>query len=246
MKTLVVTSEITFVPSNYDQLIVELAKHSHVAGLLVLKNWDVRLLLKALGLMGLGAVNVGKQLLKNRYGKSRVNRERAYYEQGKPVWYLDTINCEAANKIVSQNSIELILNARTRFIYKDAILNAPTLGCINIHHGLLPGQRGTMCDLWALFEGTHAGFTVHAMNSKIDDGAILRAQVVDQGIERNFLSYLHRAARNELDVVGSLLNQINETRCLQGEPNVDDTNSPHSRNPTRHQIQKMKRKGMIL
>lgn len=246
MKTLVVTSETTFVPNNYDQLIVGLAQHAHVAGLLVLKNWDAKLMLKALGLMGLGAVNVGKQLLKNRYGKSRKNRERAYYEQGKPVWYLDTINCDAAKKIVQFNEIELILNARTRFIYKADILGEPKLGCINIHHGILPGQRGTMCDLWALYQGNKAGFTIHAMNSRIDDGEILTAQIVDSGSERNFLTYLDRAARDELRVASDVLNDIHQKRALQGEPNVDPMKSPHSRNPTRHQIQDMKRKGMIL
>lgn len=246
MKTLIVTSEVTFVPENYDQLIVGLADHPSVIGLLVLENWELSLLGKAIGLMALGAPRVGKQLLKNKYGKSRKRRETAYKKLGKKLWYLETINCPEAEALVKQEGVDLILNARTRYIYKAPILRAPKLGCINIHHGILPDQRGTMCDLWALYNGTNAGFSVHAMNEKIDDGPILEVCQVDPGNEKDFLHYLDKAAKLECEVLKQQLNKISESGTLEGCPNQCDPTIVHTKNPDRSQIKEMKRKGIKL
>ena len=54
--------------------------------------------------------------------------------------------------------IDLVINLRTRCIYRSEVLDASKLGCINIHHGLLPLYRGAMCDLFALSENRPAGF----------------------------------------------------------------------------------------
>lgn len=246
MKTMVVTSEVTFVPENYDQLIVGLAENQHVAGLLVLKNWEAALFFKALGLMALGAGHVGSQLLKNKYGQSAQRRQAAYQAKGKPVWHLETINCQQALDLVTDQQIDLILNARTRYIYKKPILQAPRLGCLNIHHGILPEQRGTMCDLWALYNNEPAGFSVHAMNAKIDDGNIVETCVVDNGSETDFLSYLAHAATMELDTVNRLLDEIAATDQINGRANKRTNTAQHTRNPTRSEIKAIKRKGMIL
>ena len=114
----------------------------------MLDNASPKLALQALGLMALGARETGWNLLANQLGRSYKRRQSAYAAHGKPVFSLPTVNCEAALALVREQRIDLIVNARTRFIYKQPILAAPPLGCLNVHHGLLPEQRGTMCDLW--------------------------------------------------------------------------------------------------
>lgn len=246
MKTLVVTSQVTFVPENYDRLIVGLAAVPQVGGLLVLNNWDYSLCFKALGLTLAGAPRTGTQLIKNRFGSSQSMREYAYTTYKKPIWTLDTINCQEALDIVVSNGFDLIVNARTRFIYKKPILNAPPMGCINIHHGLLPDQRGTMCDLWSLYAGKPAGFSLHRMSEKIDDGEIISVNQVDDGSCKSFSEYLLKASIRELAAVSDLLLNLERDGKVSCFPNVQRISSPHFRNPDFSKIREIRKKGLSI
>ena len=90
MKALLVTSEVTFIPRNYDDLITGMASCPQVGGLLVLRNRDGALARKALGLILLGARGLGTTLLKNQVFGSLAhdlfNKEEPilFAVQGKP------------------------------------------------------------------------------------------------------------------------------------------------------------------
>lgn len=246
MRALLVTSQLTFVPRNYDDVAVGLAGCPHLAGLLVLRNSSPRISATALGLMAMGAPNVGGQLLRNQVGRSARRRRRAWAAHRKPVFMLDDINTEEAAELVASECIDLLVNARTRFIYRKRILQAPRLGAINVHHGLLPAQRGLMCDLWALSEGERAGFTVHAMTPKIDAGGIVHAEAVSLPGERDYLRYLEQCARREAAVLPRLLAQIAAADAVHTTPNPRPEGLVHRTNPTPAEIRKMRRAGMRL
>jgi methionyl-tRNA formyltransferase len=237
---------VTFVPENYDALVTGLAERPQIAGLLVLENRSRRLLGKALALMAVGAPRIGSTLLRNWFGPSARRRAAAFAAAGKPVWTLPTINGPEAVELVRNQGFDLALNARTRFIYKADILAAPLLGCINIHHGLLPEQRGTMCDLWALFEGRPAGFSVHVMTEAVDAGPILVREQVSDGTDRDYPAYLLKASRREWDVVSALLAKVEGSGQLDGIENKASPGLTTHRNPTPSQIREMRRKGVVL
>lgn len=245
LRTLLVTSSVTFVPDNYNQLILKMAEHPSIVGLLVLKNHELAIPKKALALLISGlAPRTGFQLLKNYLGSSNKKRIDTYQKQGKKVWFLPTINCQEAIDLIQQQNIDLIVNARTRYIYKDNILNAPQLGCINIHHGLLPDQRGVMCDLWALSENTSFGFSIHKMTPKLDDGDILKVHKLNP-ISNNYLENIHIGSQQEGLILSDLLNQIQDQGTLQGIPNQSE-NVTYRKNPTLKEIISIKRKGILL
>lgn len=246
MKVLVVTSEVTFVPENYDRLIVRLADLPQVGGLVILRNWGKDLVLKALGSWVVGARQTGRQLLVNGLGRSLERRRKAYAKNDKPVWTMDTLNCAGALELVKIHAFDMILNARTRCIYKTPILSAPPLGCVNVHHGLLPDQRGTMCDLWALYQAQPAGFSLHRMSERIDDGEILVTRQVDDGRERSFSHYLARSTEMEYETIKKFLADVDVTGGLPGTPNVDEKKRKHFKNPTVYEIRKMRQEGMKL
>jgi methionyl-tRNA formyltransferase len=55
-----------------------------------------------------------------------------------------------------------------------AVLDAPRLGCINVHASLLPKYRGAAPIQWALLNGeTITGVTIMSMNERMDEGDIL-------------------------------------------------------------------------
>jgi methionyl-tRNA formyltransferase len=244
MKTLVVTSRATFVPGNYDGLICSLMALPQVAGLLVLDNRR-GVLKTALGLVATGAWRTGLNLLANLQGPSHSRRQSACRAFGKRFCELSTINGSEAWELVRDLRVDLILNARTRFIYKTAILEAPRLGCLNIHHGLLPDERGAMCDLWALHEGRPAGFSIHRMAAKIDAGEILRRVEVATG-EKDYPRYLKKAVGMEFEVVKDLLAQIESEPGLTGQPNLPSGDKRYRKNPTAAEIRAMWRGGLKL
>ncbi len=247
MKALLVTSRVTFVPNNYDSLVVAMASCPQVAGLLVLDNAEPKLALKGLGVALSGAPRVGMTLASNllRYRASEARRRRAYALAGKPVRVLSSVNDERFLALISELGVDLVVNARTRCIYKEAALSAPALGCINVHHGLLPDQRGVMCDLWALSRGEPAGFSIHRMTRKIDDGDVLRVVEVSRD-ETHYVTHLERCAQREVLALRELLEEIERTGAVAGIPNVRSGQTAYRKNPTIQEMRSMRMKGMRL
>ncbi len=246
MRALLVTSRVTFVPENYDDLVIGLARCPHVAGLLELDNASLGLVAKALGVIAMGAPRTGWTLLRNALGTSPVRRRLAYRRAGKPVWRLPTINDARAHALIRRGRFDLVINARTRVIYRETVLSLPPLGCLNIHHGLLPDQRGTMCDLWALAEGRAAGFSMHRMTARVDDGEIVLREVVSDGRDRDYMAYLRRAARLECERVWALLDKVAQRGAIASRPNRAPARLRYRRNPDLRAVWAMKRRGMLL
>ncbi len=65
------------------------------------------------------------------------------------------------------------ISALFGYILQPDLLNLMPLGCVNIHPGLLPYNRGTNPNVWSLVEGTPAGATIHYMDSGVDTGDII-------------------------------------------------------------------------
>ena len=63
------------------------------------------------------------------------------------------------------------------------ILRAPLLallprGCVNLHSGYLPYNRGAYPNVWSLVEGTPSGVTLHYIDEGIDTGDIIAQREV--------------------------------------------------------------------
>ncbi len=248
LKAVVVTSQLHFVPGNYSGFLGALAKCPQIHGMIVLNNLEAKYLLKASALFFAGATSTGSNLAKNYFRALIGNQKSVWESQGKKVWQFDHINDPAVTQLVKDQEVDLLVNARTRFIYKEAILKAPTYGCINIHHGLLPDQRGTMCDLWSLAEGREAGFSIHLMNQKIDDGGILGTfPVAAAGSEKSYEGYLQRSERVEAQAIKGVLASIEKQGQIPPtKTNVRLKNRPHYKNPTLWQIGQFRRQGLKL
>jgi len=62
------------------------------------------------------------------------------------------------------------------------MLDAPRLGCINVHSSLLPKFRGAAPINWAIASGERlTGVTIMQMDAGLDTGAILLQQTIDIG-----------------------------------------------------------------
>ncbi len=252
MRVVYVTSDVTYVRDNYLHLLTEVTDPRRLpAGVEVQETVLLRIpawlvLRNALGLPVLGAPRVGLALLRNflraRCGDPRV---ALLQERGIPVYRCGSMNEPATLEHFRQRVPDLIVNLRTRNIYKKDILGLPRIGCINIHHGLLPDHRGTMCDLWAWAEGRPVGFTIHWMNEKIDDGRLLARREIDAAKFSAYIDIPMASSRVEAGALLDVLRLIHEKGAGVGEPNRA-SGLPHTRNPTYAQIQAMRRRGLRL
>lgn len=248
MKTLLATSAVTYVPDNYYSLFAELMEEAgeHVAGLVVLEARWVDLLKTAAGLYWLGAHKVARTMARNIVELPLQRREALFVRRGLPVLRAKSMNDPQIIAWVERQRIDLVANLRTRCIYRKKLLSAPRLGCINIHHGLLPQYRGTLCDLYALADRRPAGFTIHAMSERVDAGRILVSREVSSGCERDYVEYLERTGRCEGRALADLLQRTAREGVLPTGCRNQCSRPVYTRTPDRGQIRELCAAGMVL
>lgn len=241
-------------PDNYIELFDELLKlnKNWFKGFVLLDNLDKKTIIQSLGLPLLGAKQIGFQLIKNMIELPKKEREELFENSNIPVLSWDSMNSKEALDFVERHQIDLIINLRTRCIYKSPILNSPKIGCLNVHHGLLPDYRGTLCDLYALSENRDAGFSIHEMVEKIDAGKlhavvpVARKEDVMVKGKYSYLEYLKRTCKLEAKALHELLLEIEKLGKLpEGKPNKA-MKKQFTKNPTKKQINEFKRKGFEL
>ena len=150
MRVIFVTSSVTYVPGNYRCLLEDVARPDrlpegielvHVLFLRV-PPWYVWR--NVVGLIAIGAPYVGMTLLRNLVQSTMNDPRQAFLRRhGVPFSRAGNINDEDVLNRLRQLAPDLMVNMRTRNIYRRAVLGIPTMGCINIHHGLLPEKNST-------------------------------------------------------------------------------------------------------
>ena len=96
---------------------------------------------------------------------------------------------------------DLIITAAYGQIVPNAILQAPRLGCINVHASLLPRHRGGAPVQRAIIEGDHkTGVTIMYMAEKMDAGDII-SQAATQITDEDTLGSLY----DRLAIMGAKL-----------------------------------------
>lgn len=83
-------------------------------------------------------------------------------------------NKDAFVEYIRSEQIDLVVSYSAPCIFRRKLLEAPSMGCINLHCSLLPRFAGLLPSFWTLYHGeSEIGATVHLMDDKIDNGAIL-------------------------------------------------------------------------
>lgn len=246
MRTVLITSAVTFVPDNYDGFVLPMAQNPHVEGLVVVDNRSWNIVAQAILLLFSGAApRMGLQLLVNHFDNSLARKQKAFEAQGKKVWVLKDLNSESAIQLLSSLAPDLILNARTRSFFKKNLLAIPRLGCINIHHGLLPNQRGLMCDFWAHLLGTSAGFSIHEMTSKLDDGSLLKVVEVPSS-KKDYLESLKIGSALEAQAAGEVLERLATADKLNGYENPKTAATVYRTNPRLRDFYRLRLRGIRI
>lgn len=112
--------------------------------------------------------------------------KQAALEFGVPVLQPQSFKLAADIQYLKDLKADLMVVAAYGLILPVDILEAPRLGCINIHASLLPRWRGAAPIQRALLAGdTETGITIMQMDKGLDTGDMLARQVVSIGEEWN-------------------------------------------------------------
>jgi methionyl-tRNA formyltransferase len=93
---------------------------------------------------------------------------------GIPVKFVPDVNSAEFIQWVRDAGIDVIASVAAPQIFRDQLIRSPRLGCVNIHNSKVPMYRGMLPNFWQMYSGEKTvGITVHRINAKLDDGAIL-------------------------------------------------------------------------
>jgi len=199
MKIILVTSDLTYAPKNYNDVFEYVINNAsqHLAGVVIVKISKISVFAKVPYLYFARCNNMANTLIRN-LADTLSGRKRKFLTELKiPFVFVNSINDERTISWLKSIKPDLILNMRARCFYKEAVLQIPRLSCVNVHHGILPHQRGLFCDLYALADDKTAGFTIHRMISGIDQGSIFHTQEADKN--KNYIEIKEKIEHLKLD-----------------------------------------------
>ena len=106
-------------------------------------------------------------------------------------------------------NIDLIVSYSAPCIFKSELLKLPKFGCINLHCSLLPKYAGLLPSFWTLYENSDTfGATVHKMDDKIDNGAILGQIKIPRPSEASMYNVIRDTKRAGGNLMISVINEI--------------------------------------
>jgi methionyl-tRNA formyltransferase len=110
------------------------------------------------------------------------------------------------------------------------VLEAPRLGCVNIHPSLLPRHRGPDPLFWTFRDGDRqTGVTIHQMTAELDAGPILVQRRIDLPLESRY----DDADRQTIELGSKLIVQIADS-VATGMPHAfiqPETNASYESHP---------------
>lgn len=108
-------------------------------------------------------------------------------EHGIPVYQPETLRNGAFEKELGEIAPDLIVVTAYGKILPQYVLDAPRMGCVNVHASLLPAYRGAAPMQRAIMDGqAQTGVTTMMMDAGLDTGDVLLQGVVPIGENDNF------------------------------------------------------------
>lgn len=113
-----------------------------------------------------------------------------------PVFQPQTLKTKEAQVELERLKADVMVVAAYGLILPKAVLEIPTLGCVNVHTSLLPRWRGASPVQSAIYAGDKTtGVTVMQMDEGLDSGDILAQVSTDILASETSESLLHRLAQ---------------------------------------------------
>ncbi|MDB5615082.1 MAG: methionyl-tRNA formyltransferase [Devosia sp.] len=141
---------------------------------------------------------------------------------GIPVYTPKSLKGEAEQIIFASHGAELAIVVAYGLLLPKPILDAPELGCLNLHGSLLPRWRGAAPIQRAIMAGdTQTGVMVMQMDEGLDTGAVAVGEVIAIGPDMTAGELHDTMMRTGADLMGRALAAL-ERGSLTFTPQVED------------------------
>jgi methionyl-tRNA formyltransferase len=131
---------------------------------------------------------------------------RVAESMGMKLWPSKWVKDSAFARQVSESDVDILLNVHSLNIIDGEVLNAPRIGCFNLHPGPLPRYAGLNAPNWAIFRGEIShGATIHKMESGIDTGHIVYQSFFDISANDTALTVSTRCIKEGVAMMVRLL-----------------------------------------
>ena len=125
------------------------------------------------------------------------------------------VNCADVLNRLRERRLDVIVSFSAPTVFKDELLGLPRYGCINLHCSALPSYAGVMPSFWVLLnDEKQAGMSVHLMDSKIDNGAVLAQEIIDISHIDNIYDVIQATKLRGGYLMLDVLNFIHKNNCL--------------------------------
>jgi methionyl-tRNA formyltransferase len=139
---------------------------------------------------------------------------------GLPVRHPVSLRSEAAAKEFAALGADVAVVVAYGLILPQAVLDAPRLGCLNIHASLLPRWRGAAPIHRAIMAGDRqTGVCIMQMEAGLDTGPVLLREAVDIGAEETTAELHDRLSSLGATLIVQALDRLSD---LQAEPQPDE------------------------
>jgi methionyl-tRNA formyltransferase len=112
----------------------------------------------------------------------------------------DLANRDALQKI-GELKPELGMSVMFGYLLKKDFLDLLPRGCMNLHPGFLPYNRGAHPNVWSIVEKTPAGVTLHYVDEGIDTGDIVQQKAVPISCSDTGESLYHKLEISALELL---------------------------------------------
>jgi methionyl-tRNA formyltransferase len=161
----------------------------------------------------------GMDLFSGRGGAKFYSLKSVLAHYGIPATLVHDVNSPDTLALLREWGTELIISISCPQIFKQALIQVPPKGCLNLHGSLLPDYRGVMPSFWVLANGEQeAGSTLFFVNEKIDGGDVLIQKHFPILADDTLDSFIRKSKRIGAEMVLEAIKKIRdgqtETRQL--------------------------------
>jgi methionyl-tRNA formyltransferase len=143
---------------------------------------------------------------------------------------------------LERRDLDVIVSVSCPQIFRKPLLEAPRVGCLNIHGAPLPHYRGVMPSFWMLANGEQeAGVTIYFMDEQIDAGEICAQRRFEIMPTESLDRFLRRSKRIAAELLIEVLRSI-EHGTVAREP-VDTATGSYYSWPDREAVRRFRAAG---
>ena len=114
---------------------------------------------------------------------------------------------------IDASEVELIISISAPQIFKQGLLEAAYIACVNIHSGLIPAYRGLFPNFWQMLNGENSStVTFHQMEAKIDKGNIVAEFQVKIDDNDSLTDLIRKTKFAAAENVGKVINMYRERK----------------------------------